>query len=138
VIPHVVLIEDNADDVMLIRRAFRKSSFTGELVVIGDGEQAVEHLRTAKVPALVLLDVKLPRLSGHEVLAWIRRQPHLALVPVVMLTSSNDSGDVQRAYTVGVNSYLVKPVQSADLDRMVATLGLYWLEFNADPHSRRP
>ena len=135
-IPRVVLVEDNADDVLFIRRAFRKANFTGELVVIGDGERAVEHLRSEKAPALVLLDVQLPRLSGHEVLAWLRSQPHLALVPVVMLTSSNDSWDVQRAYEAGANSYLVKPVRSSDLDRMVATLGLYWLELNTDPHSR--
>lgn len=131
--PRVVLVEDNPDDVVFIRRAFRKADLRVDLVVLGDGERAVAHLQAERAVALVLLDVKLPRLSGLEVLTWLRAQPHLALVPTVMLTSSRDARDVQGAYEAGANSYLVKPVQSSALDELIAALGLYWLKLNAPP-----
>jgi len=135
--PEVLLVEDSADDVLFIRRAFRKANLKATLSVASDGEQAVAQLSSERAPTLVLLDLKLPRLSGLEVLTWMRAQPLLTLVPVVVLTSSGESIDVQRAYAAGANSYLVKPVQSADLDRMIAALGLYWLEFNTRPHTPR-
>ncbi|PYE53800.1 response regulator [Deinococcus yavapaiensis] len=132
-IPRVVLVEDNPDDVLFIRRAFHKANLKVDLVVLSDGERAVAHLSADHAVALVLLDVKLPRLSGLEVLTWLRTQPHLAVVPTVMLTSSRDARDVQGAYEAGANSYLVKPVQSAALDQLIATLGLYWLRLNTSP-----
>ena len=132
-IPRVLLVEDQVDDVIFIRRAFRKANLTVDLVVVVDGDRAVEHLNEEQVPTLVLLDVKLPRRSGLEVLAWLRAQERLALVPVVMLTSSSEAADVQRAYALGANSYLVKPVQSSDLNQMVVLLGAYWLDLNTRP-----
>src|SRR4051812_37277295 len=115
----VLLAEDNPDDVFLVKRAFRKSFGDVGLHVVPDGEAAIAYLRreppyddAAKcpVPSLLLLDLKLPRLSGFEVLAWLREQHVLKRLPVVVLTSSRDRGDVDRAYDLGANSYLVKPV----------------------------
>ena len=95
----------------------------------GDYADRITH----PLSSLVLLDLKLPRKSGHEVLEWLRAQPALNRMPVVVLTSSKESRDVNRAYDLGANSYLVKPVAFADLLRMAQTLDLYWLQLNEDP-----
>ncbi len=131
----VLLIEDSADDVLFIQRAFRHAQYDVSLQVVRDGEQAVRALAEDGVPDLVLLDLKLPRLGGLEVLAWLRGQARLALVPVVVLTTSNEPQDVRGAYGLGVNSYLVKPVQADALQHLVTTLGLYWLHLNIRPPS---
>ena len=132
----VLLVEDDANDVALTQRAFRKGGIPHPLTVVGDGEEAIAYLagqgRYAEraLPGLVLLDLKLPRKSGLEVLAWIRSQPGLRRLPVVVLTSSKESADVNRAYDHGVNSYLVKPVDFDDLLAMVRSVSSYWLALN--------
>ena len=140
--PTILLVEDNPDDVLLIRRAFAKAGTTAPLNVVSDGEAAVAYLAGEgayadrahfPLPALLLLDLKRPPKSGLEVLEWLRARPGLRRLPVVVLTSSRESVDVQRAYDLGANSYLVKPVAFDDMRRMAAALGLYWLTMNERP-----
>lgn len=138
----VLLVEDNPDDVLLIQRAFRKARLPYPLHQVGNGEEAINYLdgkgiyanrQQHPLPGLLLLDLKLPRTSGMEVLAWLKAQPGLAQLPVVVFTSSREDTDIQRAYELGANSYLVKPVSFDALLEMVQTLGLYWLQFNERP-----
>lgn len=135
----ILLIEDNEDDVLLIQRAFRRIGSGHPLQVLSDGEQAVAYLggegayadrEAHPLPALLLLDLKLPRRSGFEVLEWLRGRPGLRRLPVVVLTSSREPRDVDRAADLGANSYLVKPVHFDALQEMVRALGLYWMTLN--------
>jgi CheY-like chemotaxis protein len=139
----VLLVEDNATDVLLIRRAFDKAKLGNPIQVLGDGDAAVEYLGGSgayadrerfPLPILILLDLKLPRRSGLEVLEWLRGQASLRRIPVVMLTSSEQPRDVNAAYDSGVNSYLVKPVEFDALFDMLKTVSLYWVMFNTKPH----
>jgi CheY-like chemotaxis protein len=139
---NVLLVEDNSTDALMVRRAFRKANLTAPLEVVGDGDQAVDYLAGQgayadrarfPLPVLVLLDLKLPRRSGLEVLDWLRHQPGLRRMPVVVLTSSRESTDVGRAYDLGANSYLVKPMDFDPLLEMIQALGLYWLVHNQPP-----
>lgn len=141
----ILVVEDNADDVLLLQRAFRKANLVNPLRVVSDGQAAIDYLagrppfddREANpLPALVLLDLKLPKLGGHEVLGWIRAQPGLRRLPVAMLTSSREAPDVTRAYDLGANSYLAKPVDFDSLLDMVKTLQLYWMILNERPDLR--
>ena len=138
----ILLAEDNPDDVLLIQRAFRKANVTNPLQQVGDGEEAINYFAGTGIyanrqqyplPGLLLLDLKLPRKSGLEVLAWLKEQPGLSRLPVVVFTSSREDSDIQRAYDLGVNSYLVKPVNFDALLEIVHMLGLYWLQFNERP-----
>jgi CheY-like chemotaxis protein len=138
--PQVLLVEDNCDDALLIRRAFRKAGLASPAHVV-NGDAAVAYLSQAaegdqastQLPGLVLLDLKLPRKSGLEVLAWLREHETLRRLPVVVLTSSREAPDVRRAYDLGANSYLVKPVGFEALRQLVEALGLYWLSLNEPP-----
>jgi CheY-like chemotaxis protein len=139
----VLLVEDEPADVLLISRAFRKAGLEPP-THIGDGEAAVAYMERAlaargdeppPVPAVTLLDLKLPRKSGLEFLQWLRAQPSGRHMPVVVLTSSREEADLRAAYDRGANSYLVKPVTADALNQMVATLGLYWLRMNQRPSS---
>jgi CheY-like chemotaxis protein len=143
--PAILIVEDNADDVMLLQRAFRKANLINPLRVVADGQAAVDYLAGRApyddraeypLPALVLLDLKLPKLGGHEVLDWIRTQPGLRRLPVAVLTSSRESPDINRAYDLGANSYLAKPVDFDSLLDMVKTLQLYWMIMNERPDVR--
>lgn len=138
----ILLVEDSEDDQTLIRRAFAKAKLSNPLHIVDDGDKAVAYLsgngiyadRNAHpLPTIILLDLKLPRRSGHEVLAWLRAQPSLPKIPVVVLTSSAETADVKRAYDLGANSYLVKPVEFDGLIEMVRNLGVYWLVMNELP-----
>ncbi|MEX0856163.1 MAG: response regulator [Gemmatimonadota bacterium] len=135
----LLLVEDDDNDVVLIRRAFAKSKIANTLEVVTDGEAAIAYLageapyENRVLPELVLLDLKLPRKSGHEVLEWIRSQPGLLSLPVVVLTSSRESSDLERAYRSGANSYLVKPPEFEALLEMVRTLDFYWMVLNQKP-----
>lgn len=138
----LLLVEDDPNDVILFRRAKDKSNLAHPLQVVEDGEAAVAYLsgqdqyadrNRYPLPALMLLDLKLPRKSGLEVLAWLRQQPGIHRLPVVVLTSSRENLDVGRAYDLGANSYLVKPVAFDNLLEMVKALGLYWLILNEKP-----
>jgi two-component system, response regulator len=135
----VLLVEDNPDDVDLTIRAFRKNNLANEIVVVSDGAEALEYLycegryadrdRSIK-PQLVLLDLKLPRVDGLEVLKRIRQEESTCLLPVVILTSSKEDEDVMRSYELGANSYVRKPVSFVDFMEAVRELGLYWLVLN--------
>ena len=138
----VLLVEDNATDALMVTRAFRKAGLPNPVRVVADGDAAVAYLagdgayadRAAHpLPALVLLDLKLPRRSGLEVLAWLKGRPGLRRLPVAVLTSSAETPDVARAYDLGANSYLVKPVDFDPLLQMVKTLDLYWVVMNEKP-----
>lgn len=139
----ILLVEDNPTDVLLIQRAFAKARLANPVHVVGDGDTVIEYLSGTGVyadraqyplPVLILLDLKLPRRSGLEVLAWLREQETLKRIPAVMLTSSQQRQDVNQAYDVGVNSYLVKPVEFEALFDMLKTVNLYWMMWNTRPH----
>jgi CheY-like chemotaxis protein len=138
----ILHVEDDPNDVLLIARAFRKAETTAQVRVVNDGEQAVHYLGGVEsfanreqnpLPSLVLLDLKLPRKSGIEVLEWMRTQPVLKRIPVVMLTSSRQPVDINRAYDLGVNAYLVKPVNFDALVEMLKTVDMFWLRVNERP-----
>jgi CheY-like chemotaxis protein len=141
-LPTMLLVEDSQNDILLIERAVKQASLAATLTVVQDGDAAVEYLsgmglyadrQRHPLPVLMLLDLKLPRRSGLEVLEWRRQQPGLRRLPVAVLTSSNQLSDVNRAYDLGANSYLVKPVAPNAMVDLVKLLGLYWLVVNEKP-----
>jgi CheY-like chemotaxis protein len=145
-VPHqtVLLVEDNATDALMVTRAFRKAGLANPVRVVTDGDAAVAYLsgegayadRAAHpLPALILLDLKLPRRSGLEVLAWLKARPGLRRLPVAVLTSSAEAPDVARAYDLGANSYLVKPTGADALLALVRALGGYWTGMNHPPET---
>jgi len=132
--PAILIAEDDDNDICLIKRAFHKANFDNPLTVVKDGEQAVAYLegtgpysdrQNHPPPALMLLDLKMPRKTGFEVLEWIRERPEFNHLPVVVLTSSQESSDISRAYALGANSYLVKPANFASLVDMMNRLREY-------------
>jgi len=131
----ILLVEDNPDDVLFTLRAFERNNISNEMVVAADGEQALEYLlpdddSKALTPALVLLDVNLPKVDGLEVLRRIRSHPRTAGLPVVVLTTSNEERDIVETYNLGANSFVRKPVVFADFLEAVRMLGVYWLLVN--------
>jgi CheY-like chemotaxis protein len=142
-----LLVEDNEDHVVLIRRAFTKSKVVNPLQVVRNGEDAIAYLEGTgrfsnraefPLPALILLDLKLTGMDGFDVLRWIRQQPTLRAIRVVVLTSSNAIGDVNLAYQLGANSFLVKPVDFEDFVRVTQALQGYWLWSDKAPEVSRP
>ncbi|MDJ0726032.1 MAG: response regulator [Prochloraceae cyanobacterium] len=140
----ILLVEDNYNDVLLIKRAFRKAQINPPISIVSDGEEAIAYLSregkyadsaTYPFPLLILLDLKLPRRSGLEVLSWIRQQPKLKRLLVVILTSSAENSDLERAYDIGINSYLVKPVDFQDFVSLIQLIDAYWLKLNQMPQS---
>jgi CheY-like chemotaxis protein len=138
----LLLVEDDPADAVLIMRCMKKAGILANIVHLKDGDEAVAYLSgvgstTAarpSLPWLILLDLKLPRRSGLEVLQWIRQQKSdVARVPVIMLSSSHHTVDIQRAYEFGVNSYLVKPETSDALLSMMTVLQTYWFHNNQNP-----
>ena len=138
----VLLAEDDANDVLLIQRAFQKTNIANPLRVVRDGEEALAYLSGQEpyadrdrhpLPVLLLLDLKLPRKSGFEVLQWLRQQSRLKRLPVVVLTSSNQNPDINKAFDLGANSYLVKPGGLDSLLELVKNLDMYWLILNEKP-----
>ena len=139
----ILLVEDNPDDIELIEYAVEKAGIDRPLFVVQDGDAAVEYLGNSHdptdrlqhpLPRLILLDIKLPKRSGFDVLSFVRHQDRTKHIPVVMLTSSNQSGDIKRAYELGANSYLVKPVRQDALLEMVRSLNMYWITLNQGPY----
>jgi two-component system response regulator len=129
-------VEDNPDDVDLTLRALRKSEVRCTVDVAADGEEALHYLLgpdPKALPAFVLLDLKLPKVSGHEVLARIRSDERTRLLPVVVLTSSREPEDLERSYALGANSYVRKPVDFDAFQRAARQLGAYWLDVNEGP-----
>ena len=135
----LLLVEDNEDDVFLMQRALKGACVTNPLFVVEDGQQAVDYLGGTgefadrdeyPLPGVVFLDLKLPFMSGHDVLAWIRRQKQLESLVVIVLTSSNEASDLSRCYSLGANSYLVKPPTPEQLEELAKAFKWYWLEYN--------
>lgn len=138
----ILLVEDDPNDILLTQRAFQRANIINPLQIVQDGDAAVQYLSGQEpysdrerypLPILMLLDLKLPRRSGLEVLAWLRQQPGLKRLLVVVLTSSRENVDLNQAYDLGVNSYLVKPVAFNGLFEMVKSLNQYWLILNEKP-----
>jgi len=145
--PVVLIAEDDDNDVTMLRRAFHQLSFAGATQFVSDGEQAIAYLagqgrfgRRAEfpMPDFLLLDLKMPRKNGFDVLAWIRGQPSLAQLRIVVLTTSDDLREVNRAYQLGAASFLVKPVNFTDFKDTVQALTNYWLSHNRAASLMRP
>ena len=142
----ILLVEDNADDEALTIRALKKNNIMNEVVVAHDGAEALEYLfgtgkhagrNTSLMPEVILLDLKLPKIDGLEVLRRLRADERTGLLPVVVLTSSKEERDMIESYRLGANSYVRKPVDFAQFSEAVRQLGLYWLILNEAPPGRR-
>lgn len=142
VVKSILLVEDNGQDEMLIVRALRKVNLANEVEVVRDGQQALDYLFRenefagrggSEWPAVVLLDISLPRISGLDVLARLREDPRTHLLPIVILTSSDEDRDRLRSYEHGANSFVRKPLDFAEFAQAVARLGVYWLAVNEPP-----
>jgi len=137
----ILLVEDNPKDVKLTLRALAESRLANEVVVVNDGDEALDYLhrrgkyelRAAGDPAVILLDLKLPRVSGLDVLKTLKSDSELKKIPVVMLTSSREEQDLTRSYDTGVNAYVVKPVDFKEFIHALQTLGVFWAVVNEPP-----
>jgi CheY-like chemotaxis protein len=137
----LLLVEDNPNDVELTLSALKEARLVNEIVVTNDGEQALDYLmrrgryagRASPNPAVILLDLKMPKVDGHEVLRQIRLEPDLRLIPVVVLTSSREEKDLLSSYDKGANSYVVKPVDFEEFITAISKLGVFWAVLNEPP-----
>jgi two-component system response regulator len=141
----ILLVEDNAADVELTQRAFETEHLANRIDIARDGEEALDflfcrgaytHRSFDKPPRLVLMDLKLPKVDGLEVLRQVKTDPRTRAIPVIVMTSSAEESDLVRSYHYGVNSYIQKPVDFKDFQEIVKTLGMYWLLVNAPPPGR--
>ncbi len=135
----ILLVEDNPDDIELTLMALENQHVTNRIVVVNDGQEALDFLfrqgayqtlATASIPRLILLDLKLPKLNGLEVLQRIKADPTTRTIPVVILTSSHEEPDIQKCYALGANSYIVKPVDFEQFALSIKQVGFYWLILN--------
>ena len=138
----ILLVEDNRSDAELVMRALKKSNFANKLLWVRDGVEALEFIRSdaafsgrdaRQLPKLVLLDLKMPRLNGLDVLREFKGDERTRPVPIVVMTSSNQNRDLVECYRLGVNGYVTKPIQYADLMQAIAGIGTYWLLVNQVP-----
>ena len=138
----IILVEDNPSDADLIKRALNKNNVANKILHLKDGQEVLQYLfgegqwkgrTTTNTPKVILLDLKMPKVSGIEVLKKIKSNAETMGIPVVILTSSKEDPDIKECYKLGVNSYVVKPVGFEDFSRTVAQLGLYWLLINQQP-----
>jgi CheY-like chemotaxis protein len=141
-----LLVEDDEDQVALVRRAFKKANIVNPLQVVRSGQEAMVYLEGAgpysnrdefPLPKLVLLDLKMPGISGFDVLRWLRRQPQLSAIRVVVLTNSSETRDINLAYELGANSFLVKPVDFDDFVSLTQAVQGYWIWLNTSPAASR-
>jgi len=138
---HILLVEDDDKDVELILTALKSHNLANDVDVVNDGEEALDYLyrrnkykdRTSKNPVVILLDLKMPKVDGLEVLREIKSDDHLKIIPVVVLTSSKEEKDIVESYKLGVNAYVVKPVKFQKFIEAIKELGLFWLIFNQPP-----
>ena len=139
----ILLVEDNPDDELLAIRALKKNNISNEVVVARDGVEALDYLfgtgahtgrDMSEMPQIILLDLKLPKIDGFEVLRRLRSDERTKLLPVVVLTSSREEQDLTESYSLGANSYIRKPVNFAQFTEAIRQLGLYWLVLNESPH----
>lgn len=146
VVPYaeVVLAEDSALDAELVMRAMRRCDFVGSIHWVRDGTELLEFLRCAGTfaardarqrPKLILLDLKMPKVNGLDVLRALRDEPDARAIPIVMITSSGEERDVVESYALGVNSFIVKPVESTELNETIVAICRYWLRLNRVPAS---
>ena len=140
----IILVEDNPNDAELTIRALKKRGIANKLLHLKDGEEALNYIFCQgeystrdinDLPRLILLDLKMPKVDGIEVLRRIKEDPRTKVIPVVLLTSSREDKDIRNSYSLGVNSYLVKPVEFEEFMIAVAELGLYWMLLNQPPQS---
>jgi len=138
----ILLVEDNPDDELLAIRALKKNNISNEVVVARDGVEALDYLfgtgahagrDMSEMPQIILLDLKLPKIDGFEVLRRLRSNERTKLLPVVVLTSSREEQDLTESYSLGANSYIRKPVNFAQFTEAIRQLGLYWLVLNESP-----
>lgn len=137
----ILLAEDNPNDVELILAAFKEANFVNEIHVTNDGEQAIDFLhrrgpyatRSGPLPAVILLDLKMPKVDGLDVLRHVRADPELRHIPVVILTSSREESDLVASYQLGVNAFVVKPVDFQEFITAVSKLGFFWALLNEPP-----
>ncbi|MEQ6167365.1 response regulator [Ekhidna sp. MALMAid0563] len=138
----IVLVEDSFDDAELTQRSLKNSNFVNEVIWLKDGEQAINYLQgkgeyakrdTAIKPRLILLDLKLPKLSGLEVLERIKKDKNLHKIPVVVMTSSKENKDLDRCYELGANSYVVKPINFSNFMEVTKEISMYWVLINQIP-----
>lgn len=143
----ILLAEDREDDILLIRRSFAKAFITNPLQVVKDGDELIAYLEGEgkfanrdeyPLPDLLLLDLKMPRRDGFEVLRWLREHPSLRGLPVVVLTSSDNMRDVNLAYQLGANSFLVKPMDFQNFVEMSRFINGFWMRMNKPPQTARP
>lgn len=141
-IPTILYVDDDDNDVVLLKHAIRSAQLNFNVQAVNNPEEASAYLdgegpysdrKCFPMPSLVLLDMKMPRMCGLEVLAWIRQHPLLKRMVVIVLTASNQLSEINRAYELGANSYLVKPVELASLVDMVRGIGHYWMTLNEKP-----
>ncbi|WP_271253185.1 response regulator [Pseudanabaena sp. Chao 1811] len=140
----ILLVEDNPNDAELAIRALRRSRISNQIQLLQDGAEALDflfcrgdyaHRHISDQPKVILLDLKLPKVSGLEVLKQLKANPHTQMIPIVVLTSSSEDRDVLESYKLGVNSYIVKPVDFEQFNKAVEQLGFYWLLMNRSPVS---
>jgi len=139
----IILVEDDPNDADLTIRALRKSGYANSLIHLQDGEEALDFIfckgvysgkPVVEMPKLILLDLKMPKVDGIEVVRQLKSDARTKEIPVVLLTSSNQDQDIAKGYEFGVNSYVVKPVDFESLQKAVAGIGMYWLLLNQSPH----
>lgn len=138
----ILIVEDNPADAEMALRAFSRNNLTNNILVLEDGEQALDFIfargsyqdrKTSKKPKMILLDLNLPKVNGLEVLAELKKTPDTKIIPVIVMTSSREEKDLIESYQLGVNSYIVKPVDFDKFVDAVRQLGLYWLLLNQSP-----
>lgn len=139
----ILFVEDSIDDATLTIRALTKSGFTNKLLHVKDGAEALDFIyckglyalrKSKEHPKLILLDLKMPKVTGVEVLEKIKSDPELKFIPVVVLTSSKEDTDIKKCYSMGANSYIVKPVDSDNFFSAIKEIGLYWMILCEPPH----
>ena len=132
----ILLVEDSPDDVLLIERAFHRADLHHPLRTVTDGQKAIEYLKglaeysdraAYPYPGLVILDLKIPGVDGFDVIRWMRSHPEAKLVPIIVLSSSSEPTDVNRAYELGANAFMVKPANHRALEQLLSTIGEFWL-----------
>lgn len=127
----ILIVEDNPNDAELITIAFKNNKILNEIVIVDDGQKAIEFLHNTKInPSIILLDIKLPKLNGFEVLKFIRNNTKTKYIPVIILTSSDEKQDITKGYELGANSFIVKPVDFNQFQESIKTLGIYWMLIN--------
>lgn len=133
----VLVVEDEEDSVILLERAFKKAAVVNPIRAVSDGVQAIDYLSKlstgSSAPVITLLDLKMPRKGGIDVLNWVRAHPELKSLVIIVFTSSKQKDDIERAYRAGANSYLVKPTSMNDLTELVADVRDYWFKHNQPP-----